>query len=227
MWDIPLLFVSSWKWPGSSPQGSRGGSDRGEGVSARGPSPCRLQTHLPLTLCRNRALSGADAQLAPFKAALGTEAMGIPLPLGDSSDRGAGPSWRQVADSQGTCQGRGSVPSVAGLRGAGGSPPDSPRFPGTTCHPGQLQTQGSGQRGALGRGATCSPDLCTGSFGRFPSCPSDPAAPWRHTAALGRVSNGPRLEGPAARVTPKPGLCSGLFSLTLFSAGAFPDSHSP
>ena len=139
--------------------------------------------------------------------------MGIPLPLGDSSDRGEGPSWRQVADSQGTCQGRGSVPSVAGLRGAGGSPPDSPRFPGTTCHPGQLQTQGSGQRGALGRGATCSPDLCTGSFGRFPSCPSDPAAPWRHTAALGRVSNGPRLEGPAARVTPKPGLCSGLFAL--------------
>lgn len=31
----------------SSPQGSRGGSDRGEGVAARGPSPCRLQTHLP------------------------------------------------------------------------------------------------------------------------------------------------------------------------------------
>ena len=50
----------------------------GGGVVARGPSPCRLQAHLPRTLSRNWALSGGDARLAPCKETLGTEGMGMP-----------------------------------------------------------------------------------------------------------------------------------------------------
>lgn len=97
-------------------QGSRGRSDtQGKGSWPEVPHPADSRHTCPSPSPETGPCLEVGCTAGSLQRNSGDRGDGdAPCPLGDSSDRGEGPSGWQATDSQGTCQGRGSVPSVAG-----------------------------------------------------------------------------------------------------------------